>query len=173
VYSLLSRRAASLEGEDRENDRTHNRPFHVLLFPRLHPSDGYLLHRGGVDDLEGVGQDLLGDAMKKRSVSEQPYCDYCGKSSWEHCLWCGKDICWECQKMVAKEYKHAVHFSGSGDGLYCRECDSMAREASDPLNAAYRVIDALRHEEEGWWADFKKRSDNAEAELAKLQEKKS
>lgn len=111
--------------------------------------------------------------MKKQVIVEQSFCDLCGKeaSGYTCCLCCGKELCYDCRETAAKEYKHAVHLSGSGDSLYCLECDRKLRENGDKLHAAYRKIEALRHEEKGWYEDFRKRSDDAESKLKALQGK--
>lgn len=108
--------------------------------------------------------------MKQRVTVEQVKCDFCGKEAdWSKCLGCGIDICYDCRKTKAKEYPHAVYFSGSGDGIYCAECDARLRKSGDKLHAAYLSIERLRNEQEGWYADFKKRMDKAEADLKKIQ----
>lgn len=109
--------------------------------------------------------------MKKLVTIEASFCDVCGKESsgYTNCDYCGKELCYECGKTELKEYKHAVHFAGSGDGRYCHECDDKLLANGDKKHAAYRKIAALRNEEAGWYADFKKRASAAEAELSSLQ----
>ena len=108
--------------------------------------------------------------MKKTVEVEQTFCDICSnKMSWSNkCIVCGKEFCYDCAKTNTIEYKHAVHFSGSGDGLYCFACDKEAPAKGDALHAAYRKIAALRNEEAGWYSDFKFRADEAEAKLKSL-----
>ena len=108
--------------------------------------------------------------MKKKIESEETICDICGKDAcYDKCLGCGKDICWECKdKGRAVEYKHAINFSGSGDGTYCHECDKRLAESGDPLHAAYRAIALLRQESKAIYEYFSKRGDAAEAHLKSL-----
>ena len=108
--------------------------------------------------------------MKQRVTVEQIKCDLCSKKeAWNKCLGCGIDICYDCRKMKVKEYSHAVYFGGSEDGIYCFECDARLRKSGDKLHAAYLVIERLRNEQNGWYANFKKRVDKAEIDLKKIQ----
>ena len=109
--------------------------------------------------------------MKKTVSVEQIKCDFCGEEAWSGCLQCGKDICYECRKTHAKEYSHGVNVGGSGDGTYCNDCDDKLRKTNDPLHAAYRKIEALKNEANGFYANFKVRQDEAEKALKELQEK--
>lgn len=109
--------------------------------------------------------------MKEQVTVEKIKCDFCGKEAWKHCLHCGKDICYECIGIDAKEYKHGIHVGGSGDGLYCNECDGSLKNSDNKIHAAYRKIEALRNEANGSYAEFEKRGKLAEKALEKLQEK--
>lgn len=113
--------------------------------------------------------------MKRVEQVETEYCDICesGTAGYLHCMGCGKAICFECRQTRAKEYPHAVFFSGSCDGLYCMECDARLAKNGDQLHAAYRQIERLRDENRGWAEDFKKRSDTAEERVKALQPKRS
>lgn len=108
--------------------------------------------------------------MKKTETVEKIICDFCevNEAAYRPCMGCGKAICYDCRKTVAKEYNHAVYFQGSDDGLYCLECDIRLTATGDPLHASYRVIGFLCDEMKGWGEDFKKRSDKAEANLKRL-----
>ena len=108
--------------------------------------------------------------MKRIEQVERKICDFCqdNEASYSACMGCGKDICYDCKKIHAKEYSHAVDFQGSGDGLYRLECDKRLTATGDPLHAAYRVIGFLRDEARGWSEDFNKRADKAEATLKRL-----
>ena len=105
--------------------------------------------------------------MKKQITIDKSFCDFCGKeaSGYSQCMCCGKDLCYGCLKTEAKEYPHSVYCSGSGDGLYCLQCDRNLRDSDDNLHAAYRKIESLRNELKGWSEDFKKRCNDAEAEV--------
>ena len=109
--------------------------------------------------------------MKKEIKIERIFCDVCEKDAgYNTCLGCGKEFCYDCKKTDAIEYKHSVFFQGSGDGLYCPKCDKKMRENGDKLHAAYRQIKKLKNEYIGFYDDFNKRNEKAEAELKKLQE---
>lgn len=106
--------------------------------------------------------------MKKTIKREEVFCDYCAKGSYEKCLGCKKDICWDCQKTKGIDFKHSVHFSGSGDGFYCNECLGNKEVTSTPLFKAYKEINNLRNEQKNWYDDFRKRADTAENHLKLL-----
>ena len=100
-------------------------------------------------------------------------CDFCGNDNcvFDTCLGCGKDVCTECiGSGKAVEYNHAVYFRGSGDAVYCSECDKHA--ACTILHRAYSEIARLREEHDEWYEDFKIRSNAAEAQLNKLLEER-
>jgi len=107
--------------------------------------------------------------MKKQVTVEKSFCDMCEKeaSGYSRCDCCGLDFCYECGKTELKEYKCAVHFSGSGDVSYCHACDSRLLHNGDKRHAAYRKIASLRNEESGWYKNFEARVKQAEAELKK------
>ena len=107
--------------------------------------------------------------MKETVSVEQIKCDFCGEDAWNGCLHCGKDICYECRKTHAKEYSHGVYVGGSGDGVYCNDCDNELKRGNNPLHAAYRKIEALKNEAKGFYAGFKVRSEEAERVLKELQ----
>lgn len=109
--------------------------------------------------------------MKRSEQVERVICDACETNSafeWDACLHCGRVYCSECEKTQAVEYKHAIHFSGSGDGHYCVSCDAALRKTGDLLHSAYLKIAALRHEVDGWSANFEVRRQEAEGRLQKL-----
>lgn len=115
--------------------------------------------------------------MKKTVLKEVDCCDVCGKDDYvTACMGCGVDHCYDCSKTEGKTYPHAVHFSGSGDGYYCKTCDyELTVSGGNQPHAAYRKIESLRNEEKAWCADFRKRSDSAEEKLSAIRalEKKS
>ena len=94
-------------------------------------------------------------AMKKKVLKLISFCDICGKESsgYQTCRECGKDFCYDCMNTDAISYQHGVSFSGSGDGLYCLDCDAKLRQSGDKLHAAYRKIQVLRNEANGYWQD--------------------
>jgi len=110
--------------------------------------------------------------MKKEVMVEKTFCDVCGKeaSGYQKCMSCGKDLCYDCYKTSAVGYTHGVHFGGSGDGIYCLECDEKLLKSGDKLHAAYRVIKSLRNEVSGFYADFEKRAKEAEERLGGLRD---
>jgi len=101
---------------------------------------------------------------------EKINCDFCGGEAyeWNHCLNCGKHLCYDCIKTFGKKYSHGVYISGSGDGLYCKECDARLIGTNNPLHTAYRAIDSLSNEYRAWSENFEKRRTTAEAHLWKL-----
>lgn len=113
--------------------------------------------------------------MKRVESVERLICDVCetnGAYESDACLRCGKAFCYECQKTHAREYKHGVHFSGSGDGTYCLPCDALLRkEGTDPLHRAYLLVDALRMEEAGFYQSFKERAAKAEKDVERLRKR--
>lgn len=107
--------------------------------------------------------------MKKKTMIEQVFCDVCGANTWDGnaCQRCGKHFCYDCREAHCIEYSHAVHFSGSGDGLYCTDCDKELRETGDKKHQLYLKIKSLCDEAKGWNEDFMARCKTTEAELEK------
>ena len=108
--------------------------------------------------------------MKKIIQKEVQFCDQCGKETYcGACLCCGIEHCYECREIHGVEYPHAIYFSGSGNGYYCKSCNAkLAKQNSDVLYNAYLAIAVLRREAERWSLDFKARSDKAESNLKQL-----
>ena len=108
--------------------------------------------------------------MKKEVTIVKSFCDTCGKeaSSYSNCDHCGKELCYDCAKLELKDYKHAVSFSGSGDGSYCLACDAELIVTGNRKHSAYRKIESLRNEAASFYADHAKRAKKAEEDLAKL-----
>jgi hypothetical protein len=108
--------------------------------------------------------------MKRRVTREEYLCDFCGaEQAYSHkCLICHKDICYNCIKQHATEFPHAVHCSGSGDGLYCHTCLQHPDTIKSPLYQAYLAITTLRYEEKAWYLSFEARQTAAEAHLQKV-----
>lgn len=117
------------------------------------------------------GGQVRGYKLKKTEQIENVYCDFCEKNPapYSECMGCGKAICYECRKTNAQEYNHGVNVGGSGDGVYCNECDMRLRKTGDKLHAAYLAIRSLQNEQRGFYENFQMRSKTAEAVLAKLQ----
>lgn len=91
--------------------------------------------------------------MKKTITETVDFCDGCGnRMNYAHrCLNCGTEHCFDCEKNVGRQYKFAVHFSGSHDGYYCKPCDDkLTKAGDDTLHNAYVTIAALRQEEKEW-----------------------
>lgn len=110
--------------------------------------------------------------MKKQKMKDVSICDKCQKEvDWaSSCMKCGKDFCYECRKAGCAEYPHGVHFSGSGDGLYCNPCDQTLRaDGTDKRHSAYLKIQALRKEEARFYEDFKRRADAAAEEIRSME----
>lgn len=110
--------------------------------------------------------------MKREVTIIQDFCDFCNGESnaWNVCINCGKNICYDCRKVHAVEYRHAVWSSGSGDGLYCQECNRKLYVAGDKLHRSYLAIESLRNEMDGWNRSFSERAKEAETRLKSLQE---
>jgi len=111
--------------------------------------------------------------MKVTKQVEVAICDFCKKQEalYYKCTACEKDICYDCCETEAVKYSHTVHSSRSGDGVYCHNCDEANK--ADPLHRAYARIATLRREANSFGEDFKKRSDEAEAALKRVQEQQS
>jgi hypothetical protein len=106
--------------------------------------------------------------MKKTINKQVTFCDKCKKKApyAYACMNCGIEMCYECQKEHGVSYTHAVSFSGSGDGFYCKSCDSgLTAKGTNKLHNAYLYVKRLKEENEAWWAGFKKRSEAAELEV--------
>lgn len=107
--------------------------------------------------------------MKKTITKNVNLCDNCNKESYpQKCLGCRVEHCWDCAKTLGIEYKHAVHFSGSGDGYFCFKCNDNPPKAVQNIYSAYKKIESLRRESDSFWGDFNNRSKQAEAELKAL-----
>lgn len=111
--------------------------------------------------------------MKRKITIDELVCDFCGKNKnvYDHCLSCEKHICLDCSENVGEDFKHGVHFSGSGDGYFCNSCMAKMPERFQPIFFAYLKIKQLRNEEGLWWKDFQNRSKEAETNLERLQSK--
>ena len=108
--------------------------------------------------------------MKKKVEMDMTFCDKCGKQDYVYtCIRCGYEVCYECRKSEMVEYTSGVHFSGSGDGCYCNNCDSILLvNGTDPLYNAYRNIKELKEENESSYLFFKNRSEQAENNISIL-----
>lgn len=72
-------------------------------------------------------------------------------------------MCYDCKKKHGVEYNHAVYFSGSNDGFYCKPCDAtLACNRTDKRHNAYEAIVLLKEELHTWNKQFKKRQEKAE-----------
>ena len=113
--------------------------------------------------------------MKRIIEKEVVFCDSCQKEAYtDTCLRCGVQHCYDCRKTKGVEYKHAVHFSGSGDGYYCNQCDGILYSTGDDkLHSAYVKIKNLRKESELFYIDFDKRTKKAETILEIMEDKKN
>lgn len=105
--------------------------------------------------------------MKITVMKEVTICDCCETEAYlTACLNCGVEHCYECRAKYGKTYEHAVHFSGSNDGYYCKKCDADLIEGPDTRqHKAYRKIEALRNEVKAWSSDFQFRAAKAEEEV--------
>jgi len=107
--------------------------------------------------------------MRKTETQEYIYCDFCNKPSYEVCVICRKDVCWECQKTHGKKLHFAVFFRGGDDSFICSSC--LAKpipKEHQKLISQYYLINNLRAEYDVWWKDFNKRHEQAEKDLKVL-----
>ena len=110
--------------------------------------------------------------MKTTKELDGYTCDKCGAFDTYApyiCVYCGKDYCYECGKVVGKTYSHGIYASGSGDGFYCHPCDG---ECKDELHTAYQLIESLRNEAKGWGDAFAVRREAAEKRCEELADAK-
>ena len=107
--------------------------------------------------------------MKKTVQKEVEFCDFCGKEAgYYHCLKCGKDFCFDCQKAKAATYRHSVRSEGSMDGIYCHDCNNkiMAGDGDgENLFMAYLGIANLSKEYKIFTESFNPRRIAAEEKL--------
>lgn len=107
--------------------------------------------------------------MKKEVFKQVHFCDKCGKEEYVYrCMGCGSEFCFDCMKESMIEYHHAVNFSGSGDGLFCKICDASPPPMVADLWWAYRQVKRLKKEAKAFYDSLDKRSKAAEAEVEKL-----
>lgn len=106
--------------------------------------------------------------MESKKQIEVRVCDFCKSSDqcYQKCACCGKDVCYDCRKKVGIEYEHSTSCSGSGDGFYCHDCDQKDKSE---LHSAFVLIRSLRLEWTGFYADYRRRSEEVEKRLAQLQ----
>ncbi|TXH10620.1 MAG: hypothetical protein E6R03_15205 [Hyphomicrobiaceae bacterium] len=111
--------------------------------------------------------------MKVLVTKESHRCDVCNTEVGYPtvCLRCNKECCWDCEKTQMVTYHPGVHFCGTNDGHYCKDCDkTLIASGTDKRHKAYRAIKSLVDEANGWHADFNKRKQEAEETLGALLE---
>ena len=70
--------------------------------------------------------------IKREIEIEINICDFCEvEEAYQSCDNCGKYVCDDCFDDNVKSYRHSTHFLGSGDGLYCNECQKELKETKD------------------------------------------
>ena len=102
-------------------------------------------------------------------------CSVCGKDEDSYprcCIECGEHFCWECAKRLATDYQHALHVSGSGDGLYCATCIAKLTLAPDDLFVAYAAIKTLREASRKYYEALEKNGEKLQAQIAKLRKQR-
>ena len=94
--------------------------------------------------------------MKKKTMKEVSFCDYCGKEvEYPHrCMGCGTEYCYECSKIYLVEYHAGVYFQGSGDGDFCHMCNLNPPGKVKLLHQMYKGIEKLRNEVETFNREF-------------------
>lgn len=46
--------------------------------------------------------------VKKRTIIEETFCDFCGRKAQYKCQLCGRDICSECARFICKKTEHSI-----------------------------------------------------------------
>lgn len=87
--------------------------------------------------------------MKKTVTREVEFCDAPGcnaeVSYMTPCMKCGIVFCYEHSESMMVSFPHGVHFSGSGDGRFCKKCAAeLDDDGDDPLFESYKRIADLR-----------------------------
>lgn len=106
--------------------------------------------------------------MKKTITKEVSICDHCQQEQVYliPCLHCNKEYCYECTTKHGKTYAHSVYMRGSGDGFYCKPCNTtLLNTGGNNLFDAYLEIESLVTELETWNTNFRKRQAQAEKVL--------
>ena len=108
--------------------------------------------------------------MKKTITKEVEVCDFCGsEDAYYKCLECGVYMCSGCLDEKGVEYKHAVHFSGTGDGTYCKPCDKkLSQSGDDLLHFDYVILSELVIEYNNFMRRLAVKKDGIEKEIEAL-----
>lgn len=98
----------------------------------------------------------------------QNICDICRKyQSYEKCTGCGIDICPDCKKVFAKYYRHSIDVSGSGDAIYCDECQEALKANGDEKFDLYVKMDELITSYDSFIGKFRAEARKLEEEILK------
>lgn len=109
--------------------------------------------------------------MRKMIEVEAEFCDSCQKRAMVNtCMRCGIEHCYDCKEKLGVSYDKAVYFRGTGDGYYCRPCNTtlLIEGPPDKLFNAYLAIQRLQFEYKGFIEDFDARKKAAEREVERL-----
>ncbi len=90
--------------------------------------------------------------MKKMIEKEMTFCDECEKGDYVYkCMGCGIEYCYDCRKLLLKEYQHEVYFTGSGDGYFCKDCDINPPAKVKKIHSLYKAVEMLKNEVSGYY----------------------
>lgn len=107
---------------------------------------------------------------EEKKIIRTQVCDICRvEESYKKCSGCGIDICPDCEddEDKVRHYRHSIHVTGSGDGLYCNECQEILRENKDEKFAAYSKMDQLITNHEKYMEAFRSEALKLEKEILK------
>ena len=110
--------------------------------------------------------------MKKMVEKEMTFCVECEKGDYVYkCMGCGIEYCYDCRKLLLKEYHHGVYFtgigSGSGDGYFCKDCDINPPVKVKKIHSLYKAVEMLKNEVSGYYKEFEIRYKVVEKDLRK------
>ncbi len=109
--------------------------------------------------------------MKITVEVERDQCDFCGRvcDYGSPCRECGLTACYDCRDIKMVTLHSSPFTSGYGDLFYCLEChSSIWKEGKDILFMAYKKIESLRLEQDGFYKNWKERMDKAVEKAERL-----
>ena len=104
--------------------------------------------------------------MKKMVEKELTFCDECDKGEYVYkCMGCGSEYCYDCRKLLLKEYNQSVYFTGGGNGYFCKDCDIDPPVRIKKIHSLYKAVEMLKNEINGYYKEFEVRQKEAEEQL--------